>query len=338
MNMNSQDLQKMARSFHAVEQILKRNGRLTNDTAKAFACYMQKNFPNIGIIAEIAKRLEQCSSLTQEELEILHEILAKYQIFSSDTNNTERQSSDTLLENQIPTVKLTSEMRLIDLTSKDQSFREQYSFVFGDAIPLRQYILFDSKDMNGINVSYLNYVFGNGRNIKQYSPSKLQAVFSRDKVVSSIMNSFGCFTFGQEIFSEALKEQAFLKLLEKKSQTLVRMHRSDGSRVSFLRIGKIYVSSSSNLETESLDQYLVWSTGKVLTTQFLSYGNIDVPKLSIDHKYAYAVVNMLLSEKNLNASRYIGSILGNYIHKNHALYGPCIRTNEIPHKKLYNIV
>lgn len=345
-----QDLKKKALTFRMILGLLKNGNKISNIRAKQFANYVRNELPNIGIIAEIATNLEKLSQLNEGELQILKEILAKYNFLPEDSEikaSTERDvstsvtSNQKLLSNNIledeNRLKLssTNSYRIIDLANSEQDFLDQYNMIFGGPVHKRQCILEYTKNVNGVQVVYKNYIFSSFEpGLKSYQGGRfMETALSREKVELALINSFGLISFDGEIFSDELKLQTLKKLC---ANHLVKLKRSNGTKVAFLRIGTISVKSQNALP-ESLDQYLVWSESAypdLGTAMYLAYGNIDIERAMLVPKYANCISNTLLSEAQLRASRYIGTILGdNYIAKNNYLYGPSICTWNFPCKK-----
>lgn len=302
-------------------------GTIKNSAAQNFltdACKeVGEQAPNDRIIAEISKNLERLSPLTDEDLALLKEVLARYPSLATP-EETSAEKTVTEIKN---TVSLhMKNITITDMTDSEQNYQDEYNFILNSKRQARKYLLQTQEKANDGRtiLKYSNYVFGNFDISYPNTDKRLMYLFSRNNVVNSILKSYGYMNLDGNTCTNELKQAIFSNLCRK--QPSAHLRRVDASEIVVLRIGSMTISSPNSLE-ETLEQYLVCNLDNSRNRQlYLCYGRINFNLLKTLPRYNYTVANILLSTYNLNSSSYIGSISGNSVVKSSISFEDSVHT------------
>lgn len=267
------------------------------------------------------------------------------------------------------TITLTK-LKTVSTVNPEMEYDNEYDEILSNDSACHIYqVEKEEKEYNG-KFEYTNYVYGNinleklqACNTLSYANNNTQTIIDclqyKNAVVQELtgknfedclLNSYGnigCFekdsngTYVHKNIKNAVEiESRFRKTLDN-MYTCVNLKEFDNRDLVVTKIGLINVSNSNKI-IDALEQYIVTTHNNYENVQeYLVYGHIDFSKLYaleeqknntplINSTYAEAIVNILLSNKNME-KKYIGKI----IQSNDELYNSYILThNSVSRRKL----
>ena len=306
---------------------LSRKGTVKNITAINFVASFNPRFSDFKKLSEIWDKLKHCSSPKESPLSI-HKILEPYDFYAKRS----AQALDMpVIENlnvgsgvRHETKKISDTLSITDMTTLEQDINDEYNFIFNLPNPKRIYLVSCTENVGDFSFIFSNYVFGNftlDSKSKYYDEKKLSTTFVHGKIMCSVINSLGFISlYNPKECTPYIIQNIFE--IYCKTANHVKLVRNDHSAVSVLQVGAIIVSKADE-PIDVLGQYLIVSSNKKgeVNQFYLCYGKIDFDLIKTSPQYKYDAANILLAEKNLAESCYIGSMEDEYLRKKEIPFG-----------------